>query len=333
MNRDASNASMSRRRFISIAAAAGGLAALPAWAATRRVETYSWSGIALGAEASLTLQHDDEAEAKSAIAACLAEVQRLEAMFSLYREDSALVRLNASGRLEEAPLDLRILLAEALRLSERTGGAFDPTVQPLWSVYAAHFSAPQASPSGPANHLIDEALARTDWRAVELSGAGIRLTKPEMAITLNGIAQGYITDKISDLLASRGFEHVLVNMGEQRALGAKWDGEAWRIGVADPQSRGGMLIEIPVSSGAVATSGGYGCRFDAAGRFTHILDPRTGASARQFESITVIAPRATEADGLSTALSVLGEDQAKNLCSGTVKAFAVPVGGSSGRWL
>lgn len=328
------NSSLSRRRFIRIAAISAGLAAHPAWALPRpQFETYTWTGIALGAEASMTLQHHSEAEAKAALADCVAEVARLEAIFSLYREDSALVRLNAAGRLDDAPLDLRILLAEALRLSARTGGAFDPTIQPVWSVYAGHFSTPGASADGPAQSLIDAALSRTGWRDIEISDSGVRLGKPGTALTLNGIAQGYITDKVSDLLARSGFEHVLVNMGEQRALGPKWDGSAWRVGVSDPNNREAMLVEIPVSSGAVATSGGYGCRFDEAGRFTHILDPRTGAAARQFKSITVIAPRATDADGISTALCVLGEERSKALLGNDVRAFALPEDQTAGRWL
>ena len=154
-----------------------------------------------------------------------------------------------------------------------------------------------------------------------------------MAMTLNGIAQGYITDRIGDLLRERGFQHVLVDMGEQLALGPKWDGEAWRVGIADPAEPGKALLELPVRHGAIATSGGYGYHFDGAGHFAHILDAGTGAPARRWASVTVLADRAATADGLSTALSVVPAERARVLLSNGARAFLIPEGSKSGHWL
>jgi thiamine biosynthesis lipoprotein len=322
---------LSRRRFIAIAAAASGASVLPRLAFAGQQQTITWHGIALGAEASLILQHHDEGEARSAIAECLAEVARLEAIFSLFRSDSALVRLNATGNLDNAPLDLRLLLAEALLLAERSDGAFDPTIQPLWALYARHFGSRGAAPEGPKERDIELALHLVDWRNVAIEAGGIRFRKPGTALTLNGIAQGYITDKVGDLLKRRGFTHVLVNMGEQLALGPKWDGAAWRVGIADPSAPDRTLCDMPLTGGAIATSGGYGCRFDAEGRFTHILDPRTGVSADRWSSVTVVADRATVADGLSTALSVA--PYSPPLVAGAAGVFAVRRGASTGQWL
>jgi thiamine biosynthesis lipoprotein len=320
---------ISRRRFIAITAALGAASALPRGAAARELQTYTWKGIALGAEASLTLQHPEEAIAKEAIEACLAEVARLEAIFSLFRADSSLVRLNAAGHLADAPLDLRILLAEALSLAERSGGAFDPTIQPLWALYAGHFAS-RAAPDGPPKRDIDLALRLVDWRSVAIEKGSVRLLKPGMALTFNGIAQGYITDKVGDLLKTRGFEHVLVNMGEQLTLGPKWDGTAWRVGIADPALPERVIESVALVDGAMATSGGYGCRFDAAGRFTHILDPRTGAVADGLTSVTVLADRATAADGLSTALSVA--PNSPSLLAGATGVFSIRQGAATGQW-
>lgn len=324
---------LNRRRFIAILAAAGGAGALPRASFGLAPGTFTWNGIALGAEASLTLQHRDEAQARLAIEASIGEVARLEKIFSLHRPDSALSRLNLTGRLDEAPADLRLLLAEALRLAERSNGAFDPTIQPLWALYARHFSTPGAAPEGPGADDLAASLRLVGWQGVALEGAGIRLARPGMAVTLNGIAQGYITDRVGDLLRSRGFEHVLVNMGEPLALGPTFDGAAWRVAIADPAEAHRVLETVPLRKGAVATSSGQGCRFDAEGRFTHILDPKTGASARRFASVTVIAERASEADGLSTALSVATPDEATFLLGGRARAFVVPQGGGGGRWL
>jgi len=329
----ASRPGLTRRRFVSVLAAAGVAPLVSARGVAGPMRTFDWEGIALGAHARLSLQHPDEDAAKSAIAACLEEVARLEAIYSLHRTDSVLGRLNACGRLDDAPADLRLLLAEALMLAERSHGAFDPTVQPLWALYARHFSDPGAAPEGPPRDAIEKAAALVGWRKVEIEGAAIRLRKPGMALTLNGIAQGYITDRVGDLLRARGFRHVLVNMGEQRALGRKWDGEAWRVGIADPAAPNTPLLEMPLTNGAVATSGGYGYRFDPAGRFTHILEPGTGAPARRWASVTVLAERATTADGLSTALSVVAAERARALLPSGARAFLIREGSKSGHWL
>ena len=188
--RDISKQRLTRRRFISVLAAAGAAQCMSHRSLAGGVRTFGWEGIALGAHASLTLQHPDEGAAKSAIAACLDEVARLEAIFSLHRPDSALARLNARGRLDAAPADLRVLLAEALTLAELSGGAFDPTVQPLWALYAQHFSSPGADPEGPAPDAIGRAKALVDWRKVEIENAGIRLREPAMAISLERHSPG-----------------------------------------------------------------------------------------------------------------------------------------------
>ena len=324
---------LTRRRFVSILAAASVAPLVSRRGVAGHVQTFDWEGIALGAHARLSLQHANEGAAKSAIAACLDEVARLEAIFSLHRSDSALVRLNARGHLDAAPADLRVLLAEALILAERSAGAFDPTIQPLWAVYAGHFSRPGADPHGPPKDALEKAKGRVGWRKVEIDGATIRLCGPGMAVTLNGIAQGYITDRVGDILRERGFRHVLVDMGEQLALGPKWDGEAWRVGIGNPASPRTPLIELPLTGGAIATSGGYGYHFDPEGRFGHILEPGAGAPARRWASVTVLAERATSADGLSTALSATPAERAAAVVPSDARAYVIPSGSDRGHWL
>lgn len=321
---------MSRRRFIAISAAA---AAYPVPAFAAEPHTYRWRGVALGAAASLTLQHPDKAVALAAIDASLAEVERLEAIFSLFRPGSVLQRLNTAGFLNEAPADLRQLMSSALALAERTGGAFDPTIQPLWSVYARHFAVSGAPAEGPSVSDIDAARRLVDWRNVVMDGATIRFTEPKMAVSLNGIAQGYISDKVGGLLKARGFDHVLVNMGEQLALGPKQNGSPWQIAISDPADATRTITNVPLASGAAATSGGYGSCFDKPGRFTHILDPRTGAPARHWSSITVFTASAAQADGLSTALAAAPASEANRILGNTARAYAVPLNASAGIWL
>lgn len=295
---------VSRRRFLAIAAATAACAALPRTGRSAAAPPLTeWHGVALGAEAHILLHHPDPAAARGLIAASLAEIGRLEAIFSLFRPDSALSRLNRDGVLEQPPMELLALLSQSLDFSRLTNGAFDVTVQPLWRLYADHFSAADADPAGPGTEAIGQARALVDYRAVILEAEAIRLARPGMGVTLNGIAQGYVTDRIADMLRRAGLVHVLAHLGESRALGPRPDGRPWSVGIEDPEVDGRLLATTGLSEGAMATSGGYGCRFSPLCH--HIFDPATGRSANGLRSVTVTAPTATQADALSTSLAVL----------------------------
>ncbi|MDE0387796.1 MAG: FAD:protein FMN transferase [Rhodospirillales bacterium] len=297
-------ATPTRRRFLAIAAAAAGLpfAALRAGAETGHL--HRWSGIALGAAAEIVFYHPDAARARRLIARCVAEIDRLEDVFSLYRPKSATSRLNRDGRLAAPPLELVTLLAEARSYSERTGGAFDITVQPLWRLYAEHFAKPGADPQGPGEAKHARARALVDYRAVEIEPAEVRFARPGMAITLNGIAQGYITDRVAALLQDAGMGDVLLDIGEVRALGHHPNGRPWHVGLRRASEPEAIVRTVTLSDRAVATSAGIASPFDAGGRHHHLFDPATGRPAPTARQISVIAPRATTADALSTALAV-----------------------------
>jgi thiamine biosynthesis lipoprotein len=301
---------LTRRRFIGISAAAAGLGLLPFWrAAQAEAPVATWRGVALGAVASLQVHHPDRATAEKLVQHSVDELRRLEAVFSLYREDSALAVLNRRGVLESPPAEMVELLGHARRFAGLTGGMFDPTVQPLWTLYTGHFSQPDADPDGPPPDAVAAALAKVGHAGLLVSRDRIALAHRGMALTLNGIAQGYIADRVVALLRAGGVAHSLVDMGESRALGSRPDGQPWQVGISDPHRPERITSTLPLAGGqAVATSGGYGFRFDAAGRFNHLLDPKTGRSAHRYGSITVLMPTATAADALSTAFSLMPED-------------------------
>ncbi|TWA83180.1 thiamine biosynthesis lipoprotein [Azospirillum brasilense] len=299
-----------RRRFLGIAAVAAGLALLPGGLRAAGVPVRTWRGVALGADSVLQLAHPDPAEADRLIALCLEEVARLERVFSLYRTDSALARLNRDGVLDAPPADLVRLLSEAAAVSRRTDGAFDPTVQPLWQLYAGHFARPGADPAGPPEAVLRAARELVDHRKLRVEPGRVAFAGRGMAVTLNGIAQGYITDRVSERLRAEGMTDVLVDLGEIRALGHHPSGRPWSVGLADPLVEGRNAGTLEIADRAVATSGGYGTPFDPAGRFTHLFDPATGGCAREWLAVTVLAPDATTADALSTALSVAPEARA-----------------------
>lgn len=294
---------MGRRRLLLLAA----VMPLAAWRLLPGAQAapLRWEGTALGAPASLVLYHGgDASQAQAALQATLAEVTRLEAQFSLFRADSVLSRLNRSGRVDHAPPEFVTLLRQALDMAALSGGVFDPSIQPLWQLYFDHFVV-QGQSQAPTAASVKQALMLVDWRGVHLNGTTVTLARPGMGLSLNGIAQGFITDRCSAILRSHGFSQMLVDMGEPRALAAKPDGSAWHIGLADPREPGRSLHTLTVVDQAVATSGGYGTRLDEAGRYTHLINPHTGRTAPALESVTVVAPTATQADALSTALALM----------------------------
>jgi thiamine biosynthesis lipoprotein len=287
-----------RRRAIGLLAAAAGLP-LVVRASQATAEVVTWHGRALGAPATLVLHHPDRAAAERLLARAALEVARLERIFSLYRSDSALSELNRTGALAVPPTELVAVLDDCRRFHALTGGAFDPTIQPLWRLYAAHF-AEGGDPAGPPAAALAEARARVGLDAVRSSRARIAFARPGMALTLNGIAQGWITDRVVELMREAGVTSSLVDMGEIRALGDD-AGRPWQVGIAGTSAR------LPLADRAVATSSPDGFRFDAAGRFGHIIDPRTGATPRRYARVTVTAPTAAAADALSTGLLLLDE--------------------------
>ncbi|HEY7645915.1 MAG TPA: FAD:protein FMN transferase [Hyphomicrobiales bacterium] len=297
---------MTRRRFIGITAAAAGLGPLLFGGAVRtNAAVVSWNGVALGAPATLQIHHHDRAAAEWLVQQAVAEVRRLEQLFSLYREDSALVALNRRGVLEAPAGAFVDLLEEARRFAVLTGGAFDPTVQPLWTLYAEHFARPGAAPEGPAPEAAEAALAKVGFGGVRVSRDRIVFLRSNMALTLNGIAQGFITDRVVDILRAGGIAHSLVDIGEARAMDSRPDGRPWEVGLSDPDDPEHISAAISLLDQAVATSGAYGFRFDGQGRFNHLFDPSTGRSASLYRRVTVIMPTATAADALSTGFSFL----------------------------
>lgn len=304
---------LTRRRFIRISAAAAGLGALsPGLPVRAEVAPVTWRGTMLGAAATVQIHDEDRIRAERLISLACAEARRLERLFSLYRDDSALVALNRTGILVDPDADMVDLLSISQRYSALTGGLFDVTVQPLWELYASHFSRDGADPAGPAAVEIQSALARIGSGRLSISRDRIAMSRG-MAVTLNGIAQGYVTDKVVDLLRANGVSHSLVDMGEARAIGSRPDGRAWDVGIADPDMVSRTKAVLPIVDRAVSTSGGYGFQFDPAARFNHLFDPRSGGCARRYRSVTTVSRSATAADALSTAFSLMREDEIRAL--------------------
>ncbi len=291
---------ITRRRAITVIA--GGIAALLSGSARARGHhQYEWHGTALGADARIILSHTDRSFAEQTVRAVCAEIERLENIFSLFRPHSAVCLLNRSGVLYQAPLELVDLTRRAGAISAITGGAFDITVQPLWELYATHFRLHPSDTVGPPPAAIEAVRQRIGQDRVRVDGTTIRLA-PGTRLTFNGIAQGYITDRVTDLLKSRGWDNVLIDVGEIRALGEHPDGRFWQIELPS----GG---KIAIADASIATSEGRATRFTVTAPQHHLFDPRSGLSAPALAAVSVIARSAADADALSTALFVAPESE------------------------
>jgi thiamine biosynthesis lipoprotein len=314
---------LSRRRFISVTASAAALPIVSPHDVTAAPAPVVWRGVAMGAMASMTVVHPDRDAAKRLIDRCLAEITRLEAIFSLYRPDSALVRLNTEGVLERPPLELVEVLSFAASLARHSDGAFDVTVQPLFELYARHFAEPGADLAGPPPARLAGALRLVDHRNVEVASDRIALRRAGMKLTLNGIAQGYVTDRVAALLREEGLENMLLDLGELRGQGRHPEGRPWRAAIADPSHPQETLFAVEVRDDlgglpALATSGGYALYFDPDRRHHHLFDPATGHSASHHASISVAASTAMLADGLSTATAALPPER----CAALMQTYA-----------
>ncbi|MCK0143908.1 FAD:protein FMN transferase [Aliiroseovarius sp. F20344] len=283
-----------RRRFLTITAAA---MALPSAAAASTVAR--WTGRALGGPVSMQLTGLSDAEAQPIFAAVEAELVRLEAIFSLYQDNSELVRLNRDGQLSAPSAELLSVLSLCNALHSASDGAFDPSIQPLWRAIAMTKGDDDIS---AAKQSVGWARVRFDTKNVHLPKAG--------ALTLNGIAQGAITDAVVDLLKRHGLQNVLVDMGEIAAVGNGPNGP-WGIGVVFPD--GTLVHRLTAHDRAIATSVPDAMTIGAGSG--HILTP-SGTRAR-VKIASVSAPRAVLADGLSTTLCLVPKEQSLDV----LKAF------------
>ncbi len=306
---------MKRRKILSLAGAAGiaGIGGFFAWRKFRRPRLWNWSGVVFGTEGKILFQAKDETEASRTMEAVQREILRLEAIFTLYDGNSALRQLNRDGRLARPPAELLEALKICREVHEMTAGAFDPTIQPIWEIYDAHFNQHPDSAEGPPEAALEAARAKIGFERVNFGEAEISFEKPGMSLTLNGMAQGFLADKTAQFLLDRGISQALVNLGEYCALGPPSGEEAWKIGIESPNAPDEILDVIPLVYGGLATSGGYGYRFDSAGKFHHILDPGGQRNHDARRVITVEAPQAALADALATAGAVMDWEKFQRL--------------------
>lgn len=236
------------------------------------------------------------------------ELWRLDALWSVGNPNSEISRLNAQGQ-GGASEDTLALLERAQALSRETNGLFDPTVYPLVELWGFPTDHPHVP--GPAD--IANLLPLVDSQQMTLTGEGVVLG-PGQKLDLGGIAKGFASARVMDIFRTCGVTSGMVYLGGNvQTLGSRPDGSAWRVALRDPEGDARSYLGVlSVSDKAVITSGGYERFFEENGqRYIHILDPRTGYPAQSdLQSATVISADGVLADALSTALYIMGSQEA-----------------------
>ena len=285
----------------------GAVLVLSAWADAAWPAWHEVTEPIMGTRVHAELFAEDKEQGQALLDQVLEEMRRIEAEYSPYIEESELSRLNreAGQGWISTSAEMVDLLLKSNQISRLTGGAFDITYASVGRYYDYREG------ERPDDAAIAEALAAINYEYVEVDPAGLRVrfTHPLVYIDLGGIAKGYAVDRCIELLAAAGITQASVAAGgDSRILGDR-GGEPWTVGIQDPRENE-MAVLLPLVDTAVSTSGDYERFFEEDGvRYHHILDPRTGDSARDSWSVTILGPDATFTDGLSTSVFVLGPER------------------------
>ena len=260
---------------------------------------------AMASEHELLLWSDDEARATRAAEAAVADVLRIEAKYSRYRDDSVTTRINRTAGGEAVAIDAETaaLLTYADQCHRISGGRFDLTSGVLRRAWDFRRAPPRIPDAG----MLAAATALIGWNRVEWDGSSVRLPDAGMEIDFGGIGKEYAADRAATVCAEHGIGHGLVNLGgDVRATGPQPDGEPWRVGIRHPRREDAAIATVLLESGAVATSGDYERFFEIGGqRYSHILDPGTGRPVAHWQSVSVVAPLCVVAGSFATIAMLL----------------------------
>jgi thiamine biosynthesis lipoprotein len=274
----------------------------------------------MGVLFTLVLYAPDRDTANRGFEAAYARIRQLDGVLSDYESGSEAMRLCAGAPHSQGvsvSVDLWRNLVHAQQLSRRTHGAFDVTVGPLTKLWRR---ARRRREYPPADRLA-EAREAVGYRYVELDDENrtARLARPGMRLDFGGLAKGYAADEVLKVLREQGIERALVNAsGDIAAGGPPPDKTGWKIGIAPLEPEGPPSRFLLLADAAVATSGDAFQFVEIDGkRYSHIVDPRSGEAIRLRSSVSVIAPDGIAADGLASAVSVLGPDEGMELIEET----------------
>jgi thiamine biosynthesis lipoprotein len=282
---------------------------------------------AMASRCEVRLFAPDAGTAKGWADAAIAEVRRIEAKYSRYRDDSVTTAINraAGGAAVAVDAETAGLLDFGAALHASSGGRFDLTsgvLRRVWDFKSQRLPAPEQ---------VTALLPLIGWPQVEWHAGAVRLPRPGMEIDFGGIGKEYAADRAGAMLLHQGARHGLVNLGgDVRVIGPVPDGTPWRIAIQHPRGRPGeTLARLDVAAGALATSGDYERYLVVDGRrYCHLLDPRSGWPVGAWQSVSVVAPLAVAAGACATVAMLDDVDGALAFLRGQgVRFLAVDAAG------
>jgi thiamine biosynthesis lipoprotein len=292
----------------------------------RRTVKVTCARPAMGTFISITALHRSRDLAEDAIGKAFREMDRRIALFNRFDGASAVSDLNRQGRLLDSPPEVTRVVGRALHYHRLSRGAFDVTVKPLVDLFSTNTARPE-------EREVADILELVGSRHIELSPNAIRFRRQGMGITLDGIAKGFIVDRVSESLSRSGLKSYLINAGgDVRTAGAKEGGQPWAVAVQDPEKEGDYPDIIQMGDGAVATSGSYEIYFDHERLYHHIVNSRTGASPDLSKSVSVIAPTAMAADALATSIFIMNPQAGVRFVSAIPQCECLVVDARGGKW-
>lgn len=274
---------------------------------------FKFHQVAMGTVIEITLISDHEDQANKAALQAFREVKRIEQLMSPKIESGDVSRINQSSGKEWVRVSDETLkvIKKAQEISKLSDGGFDITVGPLVELWRKA----REKKISPSAEEVKEKLDLVNSKNIEWDQEGkVFLKKKGMAIDLGGIAKGYAVDRAFDVLRSLGYKNLIVNAGGDLRIGGTKNNEPWSIGIQNPREPQKFLTKISVSDTAVATSGDYEKFFIYGGkRYHHILNPKNGFPSDGCQSVTIVTKDCITADGLATAVFILGPEKGYDL--------------------
>jgi thiamine biosynthesis lipoprotein len=263
----------------------------------------------MGSELRVTLWSADEASADKALTAVFAEVDRLDALLSVWKADSDVLRINAAAGKTPVSVSRETIdaLLAARQVSQWTSGKFDVTFGALSDVWKFDHDKDERVPTAAE---LAARIPLIDYQKVVIdeTASQVLITYPGMRIHLGGVGKGYAVDRVAGILRQHGFQHFMVQFGGDLYVAGQPGADSWRLGISDPRGPvGDSFAAVELRDATLSTSGDYERFFIKDGRrFHHILDPSTGQPARGCRSVSIVTKTAAMADGLSTGVFILG---------------------------
>jgi len=305
---------MSRRAFLSLTGTLSlGVATLgiplpsEALRFDRHLYKVSKSRLGMGTYINMIVFHPSRGEAEELVGRAFEEIRRLTGLMTRFESNSCIGHLNEHGSVDDIPAEVMRVFHSSLRYHSMSGGAFDITVKPVVDLYQESF---RANNSPPSSKALKEVMERVGSHHLRFSKNSVSFARSGMAVTLDGIAKGYIIDRAMEFLRNHDIHHALINAGGDIVVhGGKGKDRPWRIGIQDPWNRRHQLDVVPLESGAVATSGNYEVFYDQERLFHHLIRPNFGDPAPEIASVTIRAASCMEADAVATSVYVMGPAQ------------------------